>query len=163
MFHLTKPFTVCFFGHRYITDFVLIEKQLETIIINLLESKEYVEFLVGRNGDFDQLVSSTICRCRKKYGNENSAHVLVLPYVTAEYRNNEKAFLNYYDEVEISYNAAKAHFRAAMQIRNREMIDRCDLAIFFVERKQGGAYQAYKYALQQNKATINLAEFYSEK
>ena len=159
MISIVKPFTVCFFGHRYITDFALIEKYVETVINELLESKEYVEFLIGRNGDFDRLVTSAVCRCQKACGNENSSLILVLPYMTAEYRKNEKAFLEYYDEVEISYNASKAHFRAAMYIRNREMIDRCDLAVFFVEREQGGAYQAYKYALEQNKPTINLAEF----
>lgn len=158
MFQLVKPYTVCFFGHRYITDFAYMEKQLKAIISNLLECKEHVEFLVGRNGDFDRLVSSTVCRCQKLYGNENSTHVLVLPYMTAECRNNEKDFQKYYDEIEISSNASKAHFKAAMQIRNQEMIDRCDLAVFFVERAWGGAFQAYKYALRQNKSIINLAE-----
>lgn len=153
-----KSYTVCFFGHRYITDFMFVEKHLEAIIKKLLEDKEYVEFLVGRNGDFDQLVSSTVYRCQRVYRNENSTHVLVLPYVTAHYRDNEKEFLKYYDEVEISTNASVAHFRAAIQVRNREMIDRSDLAVFFVEKEQGGAYQAYKYALQQNKKTINIAK-----
>ena len=158
MICIIKPFTVCFFGHRYLNDFARAEEQLKAIISNLLETKEYVEFLVGRNGDFDRLASSTIQNCRKACGNENSALILVLPYMTAEQRSNEKAFTDYYTEVEISYNASKAHFKAAMRIRNREMIDRCDLAVFFVEREQGGAYRAYQYALQKNKPIINLAE-----
>ena len=52
--------TVSFFGHRQIDDVFKIEKQLEALIRELLLTKEYVEFLVGRDGEFDQLVSSTI-------------------------------------------------------------------------------------------------------
>lgn len=53
-------FTVSFFGHRQIDNFFEIELLLEKLIRELMLSKEYVEFLVGRDGDFDQLVSSTV-------------------------------------------------------------------------------------------------------
>lgn len=51
-------FTVAFIGHREIDDLYRIENQLEEIIKDLLRSHEYVELLVGRDGDFDQAVSS---------------------------------------------------------------------------------------------------------
>ena len=57
-----NTYTVSFFGHRYIDNPFSIENALDELIGSLLRSKEYVEFLVGRNGDFDQLVSSAICR-----------------------------------------------------------------------------------------------------
>ena len=47
-------------------------------------SNEYIEFLVGRDGEFDQLVSSTIRRCKRTIRDDNSSLVLVLPYMTAE-------------------------------------------------------------------------------
>ena len=47
-------FAVSFFGHRQVDDPFLIERQLESIICELLLTKEYVEFLVGRDGEFDQ-------------------------------------------------------------------------------------------------------------
>ncbi len=40
----------------------------------------HVEFLVGRNGEFDQLVSSTVRRVKRNFRDDNSALVLVLPY-----------------------------------------------------------------------------------
>ena len=40
-------FAVSFFGHRQVDDPFLIERQLESIIRELLLTKEYVEFLVG--------------------------------------------------------------------------------------------------------------------
>ena len=79
-------YTVSFFGHRVIEDPLRIEQRLEMLIRKLLKEKEYVEFLVGRDGEFDQIVSSTIRRCKREYRNDNSAFVWVLPYLTADLR-----------------------------------------------------------------------------
>ena len=65
-------FTVSFFGHRQIDNFVEIELLLEKLIRGLMLSKEYIEFLVGRDGDFDQLVSSTVLRCKRTVRDDNS-------------------------------------------------------------------------------------------
>lgn len=81
-------FTVSFFGHRKIDNVFVIEQHLEMIIRELLLTKEFVEFLVGRNGEFDQLVASTVRRCKRTIRDDNSSLILVLPYATAEYRNN---------------------------------------------------------------------------
>ena len=85
-------YTVCFFGHREIDNPLEVEEQLYDIVLHLLESKEYVEFLVGRNGEFDQLVSSTVRRVKRNFRDDNSALMLVLPYLTAEYENNHQSF-----------------------------------------------------------------------
>ena len=150
--------TVSLFGHRQIDDVFKIEKQLEALIRELLLTKEYVEFLVGRDGEFDQLVSSTIRRCKRNTRDDNSALVLVLPYATAEYRNNEQSFHEYYDEIEICAASAEKHFKSAHQIRNRSMVDRSDLVIFCVEHNSGGAYQTMQYARKVDANIINLPD-----
>jgi len=151
-------YTVAFFGHRYIDNPLKVEALLEEQIRKLINEKEYIDFLVGRNGEFDQCVSSTVLRVRKNVGDDNSALVLVLPYPTAEYLNNEKYFHDYYTDVEISYAASVAHPKSAIQIRNREMVDRADLIICYVEENEGGAYSTIKYAKKQGKSIINLTE-----
>ena len=117
-----------------------------------------MDFLVGRNGDFDQYASSAVLRIRKQYRDDNSSLVLVLPYATAEYLNNQESYENYYSEVEISDEASKAHPKAAIQIRNREMVDRANLILCCIEREEGGAWQTVQYAKQQGKTVTNLAE-----
>ena len=87
-----KPFTVSFFGHRQIDNFRLIEDKLDELIHRLLSEKEYVEFLVSRDGDFDQLVSSAVKRAKRNFRDDNSSLVWVLPYSTAELRMNLKNF-----------------------------------------------------------------------
>ena len=158
MGYVLDIYTVAFFGHRYIDNPLKVEALLEEQIRKLINEKEYVDFLVGRNGEFDQCASSTVLRVRKNVRDDNSALVLMLPYPTAEYLNNEEYFHDYYTDVEISYKASKAHPKSAIQIRNREMVDRADLIICYVKENEGGAYSTIKYAKRQGKSIINLAE-----
>lgn len=154
-----EAYTVAFFGHRLINgNLHQAEEKLEEQIYTLLCEHEYVEFLVGRNGDFDVYAASAVLRCRKKYRSDNSSLVLILPYETAEYRNNRDSFFRYYNEVEISSAASAAHPKSAIQLRNREMVDRADLILCGIERKSGGAWQTLKYAQAQGKKIINLFE-----
>jgi hypothetical protein len=150
--------TVAFFGHRYIDDFFRTESKLQDWITVLLCGNGYVEFLVGRNGDFDQMVSSTVLRCKRDLRDDNSALVLVLPYSTSEFKANEDSFYNYYDEIEICEDAAESHFKNAIQVRNRSMVDRADMIICYVKKNEGGAYQTIQYAKRIGKTIINLAE-----
>ena len=94
---------------------------------------------------------------RKRYRDDNSSLILVLPYARAEYLNNEDSYHDYYSDVEISYAASKAHPKAAIKIWNREMVDRVDLILCAIEPQSGGAWQTVQYALQQEKEVIKLA------
>ena len=149
-----NTFTVSFFGHRQIDRPFEAEERLERIIRELIRSKEYVEFLVGRNGEFDQMAASTVRRVKKAVDDANSALVLVLPYMTAEYSNNKASFEDYYDEIEVFDSG---HFRSAFGQRNRSMVDRSDLVICCIERNEGGAYETVKYARKNNKRVLNVA------
>ena len=153
-------FTVSFFGHRRVDEPIAIERKLENIIKELLLTKVYVEFLLGRDGEFDQLVASTIRRCKRTIRDDNSALVLVLPYVTAEYRNNVDSFHEYYDAVEICSASSEKHFKAAHQMRNRSMADRSDLVVFYVQHPSGGAYQIMRYAAKTRINRIHLTKDY---
>ena len=156
-------YTVSFFGHRVIEDPLRIEHQLERLIRKLLKEKAYVEFLVGRDGEFDQIVSSTIRRCKRDYRNDNSAFVWVLPYLTADFRDNEDAYRDYYDEIEICGSSADSYFKGAHQSRNRRMVDRSNLVVFCIQRAGGGAWQTMKYAIKENKPYMNINDDSMEK
>lgn len=155
---MLRLYTVSFFGHRIIEDFNRAEKKAEAIIRELILQKEYVEFLVGRGGDFDQIVYAAVKRLQRRIKADNSSLVWILPYPTAELRNNEESFQAYYDEIEICDVAQNSHPKRAYQIRNRQMVDRSDLVVFYVEHNSGGAYQTMRYAQEKGKRIINLAE-----
>ncbi|MCR4719412.1 MAG: hypothetical protein K5768_07265 [Firmicutes bacterium] len=151
-------YTVSFFGHRYIENIFEIEQKIEEIVKRLIYENEYVDFLIGRDGEFDQLVSSTVKRMKKEMGYSNSSLIWVMPYIKAEYENNRENFEEYYDEIEICYESSISHPKSAIQIRNRRMIDRSDLVIFYVRRNYGGAYKAMEYAAKIGKRMINLGK-----
>ena len=139
-----------------------IENRLEQLVQTLLREQEYIEFLVGRDGEFDQIVSSTIRRCKRTIRDEASAHVWVLPYPTADFRDNEDAYREYYDEIEICGTSAGGHFKGAYQTRNREMVDRSNLAVFCIQHESGGAWQTMKYAKKQGISCINLNDLWED-
>ena len=117
----------------------------------------HILFLVGRDGEFDQIVSSVIKRAKRSIRDYNSSLIWVLPYPTAEFQNNEKDYDNYYDEIEICESSSMAHPKGAIQIRNKEMIDRSDLVVCYIDHESGGAYQSIKYAIKQGKTVINIS------
>lgn len=79
---MINAFTVSLFGHRELSDAFEAESRLEKLVRELIRTKEYVEFLVGHNGDFDTLASSVIRRemSANDYGNASLnvfAHIAV--------------------------------------------------------------------------------------
>ena len=150
-------YTVSFFGHRCVDNFPLAESGAMELIKNLIYSKEYVEFLVGRDGDFDQIISSAVRYAKREYFSANSSLVWVMPYSKLDYCLNQKEYGEYYDEIEVCERSASAYYKAAYQIRNREMVDRSHLCVFYVNKESGGAYQTMKYAEKKSKPIINLA------
>lgn len=151
-------YKVCFFGHRQIDDFSLVEQRIEALINRLLNEHEYVEFLVGRDGEFDHLVTSAIRRCRKHLDTANCSVTWVMPYPKADYVKNSKSYDNYYDSVDVCEQSAKAHPKSAIQIRNKAMVDRSNLCVFCVTHRSGGAYHTLRYAERTGANIINLLD-----
>ena len=151
-------YTVSFFGHREIESPSEIEKRLDSLLHDIITQKEYVEFIIGREGEFDLLAASVIRRAVKSYGCGNTSLILVLPYMKAEYYNNKRGYLEYYDEIEVCSESSEVHYKSAIQVRNRSMVDRSDLVICCIQRNSGGAYKTVQYAKNQNCRIVNLAE-----
>ena len=145
-------FTVSLFGHREIDDLRLLNNQLAPIIKELIQTKLYVSFLVGRNGEFDEYAASVIKHVQKEVGKESSDITLVLPYTVANLEYYEK----YYDSIIIPESVYGAYPKSAITLKNRWMIEHSNLIIVYVEREKGGAYIAMKYAEKLNKNIINL-------
>lgn len=149
---LMNIFTVSLFGHREIENLRQLEDKLIPIIKELIQTKSYVVFLIGRNGEFDEYAASLIKQAQKDFGKENNDIVLVLAYIVSNIEYYEK----YYDSVVIPESIYGVHHKNAITLKNQWMIDCSDLVIVNVERNKGGAYTAMKYAEKNNKKIINL-------
>lgn len=142
-------FTVSFFGHRQLPDPISLAGEMEAQICQLLLTKPYTEFLVGRTGEFDLLAAAVVRRCQRLYRRDNSALVLVLPYAPADVSGLEGD----YDEIEVF---PPVHYKAAYQLRNQAMVTRSDLCLFYVDHPQGGAYQTLQWAAAAGACVQNL-------
>ena len=81
-------YTVSFFGHREIENVLEVERKLEVKILELIKTKQNVEFLVGREGEFDILAASVVKRVKKQMDYGNCSLIWVLPYMKVEFRDN---------------------------------------------------------------------------
>ncbi len=143
-------FRVSFIGHREIENYQAHEHKLIDIITHLLHTKEFVEFMIGRNGEFDIFTASCIKRIQKKIGYGNSAITLVLPYTVADIEFYSK----YYDNIIIPEEMHSTHFKFAITKRNQWMIEHSNLLIAYVHREIGGAATCLKMAQKINLKTI---------
>ncbi len=150
------PYTVCLFGHRLIENVIDVETALRNAIEKILSDHEYVEFLIGREGEFDILAVSVIravARCRD---DGNCTLTLVMPYIRADFEKNQSEYEAYYDSVELCEQSDAAPPKAAIRIRNRTMVNRSDLCVFYVTHPSGGAYQTMKYAESINRNILRI-------
>lgn len=146
-------YRISFIGHREIYGHYNLEERIEQIAREHISKKEYVEFYVGRNGDFDIHVASAIKRTQNALGKHNCCLVLLLPYPTKDDEYYEK----FYDEVWYPIDG-KTHPKAAITKRNQWMIENSDLLVAYVEPdRKGGALTTLKYAEKQGIEIINLA------
>ena len=138
-------FRVSFIGHREVEDFFFVEEQINKAVRELILTKGYVEFYVGRNGEFDILVASVIKRAQKDMGDSNSSLILVIPYPIADM----EAYENYYDDVVYPPELHKVHYKAAITKRNRWLVEHTDLLVAYVTKDKGGAATCLNMAIEQ--------------
>ena len=149
-----KTYKICLFGHRDFCGYRILDVELFKLIKEIMETNNYIEIYIGRNGEFDIYAASVIKRVESCVCTHNIEFVCVLPY----YSKDVEFYSEYYDSVIIPESVWGSHPKSAITKRNRWMVDICDLVICYVENTTGGAYRAMQYALKSNKQGVNLAD-----
>ena len=151
-------FTVAFFGHKRIEEPEMLEKCLDENILRLLSKKDHVQFLVGRDGDFDQLATESVYRIRMKYHVSNCDMIMIIPDLTPKYINKIDSPEHFYDAVELAIAASLVRQKYMIQTRNQEMIERADLILCYLTHESPVAWKTVQHAILQGKMVINIAE-----
>ncbi len=146
-----KIYSVTFARHREIYNYREVEEKLYNIITELLQTKEFIDFYVGNDGEFDITATSIIRTLRKDIRDDNSTLNLVLPYPKANMDMFEEAF----DSVFIPEEISRCPPRAAIPARNKWLAKYCDLMICYVVHP-GGAEKTMKCAEKFGKQIIKL-------
>ena len=148
---LGEIYRVSMIGHRIVEDYG-IEEKLYELFWELLRTKEYVEFYLGRNGDFDILAASVIKRLHKNYRDDNSVMILVLPYPVKDYDYYD----DYYDEIIIPDELHGVHPKAAITERNRWIVANSDMLIAYIRNKSGGTATCVRMAERLRRTVIKI-------
>lgn len=150
--------TFCTFaGHREVYQ-AKIDEAIGQAIDNLLQTDSEFVFYTGGMGDFDNKCASAVRAFKRKYPGKKIRLALVLPYMSNRLNTDKEYYQYYYDEIIIPAELAGVHYKAAITMRNRWLVDRVDCVIAYVYRDYGGALETVKYAQKQGKPVINLAE-----
>ncbi len=147
-----ETYKITFIGHREFYHHRTLEEKLPKLLRQYLSSHEYVEFYIGRSGEFDIAVASIVKQLQKDLGTHNNRLILVLPYPVKNIDEHEK----YYDKVLLPLPST-THYKRAITARNEWLVDNCDLLIAYTERETGGAYATCKYARKTGKPVVQLA------
>lgn len=150
--NILKTYTVCFLGHRSVKNPLEIERKLYVLIRDLMKEKEYVEFILGRSGEFDNLAASVVRFAQNSIRCDNSELVWM------QYQMCKNEVESDYDRIEICEKALKCCPEQAIIERNKYMIDRSDMVISYLPRFGGDAYQSVLYAWRRGKQIHNVAE-----
>lgn len=149
--------TCTFSGHREVYQSG-IEARLDAEIEKLLQMDNEFRFLAGGMGQFDGMGAGAIRAAKRRHPEKRITMTLVLPYMS-NWLNEDKEYCQfYYDQIIIPEELDTAHYKAAIQLRNRWMVDRTDIVIAYIYRDFGGALATVRYAQRQGKPVINLAE-----
>lgn len=149
--------TCCFIGHRTIEHTDELHGKIEKAVKRLIESGAEI-FLFGSKSQFNDLALKIVTSLKEKYP------FIKRVYVRAEYecisREYEKYLLETYEETYFSPNAHHAGKLVYIK-RNREMIDKSDICVFYYDkenRKAGGTKIAFEYAVKRQKTIVNILE-----
>lgn len=162
---------VTFIGHRDIRFGDDLPLRLKELVLTLIDDRGADTFLFGSRSDFDELCLEVVTELQRQ------RRGIKRVYVRAEYphagKGYEEGLLCSYDATYIPDNVAGAG-RAAYVERNRHMIDRADICVFYYdegyepppkpaargravgEQPKSGTKTAYEYALKRGKEMINL-------
>ena len=147
-----------FFGHREIT----VTKELcATLTAEIKKTVDFGcrTFYFGGYGAFDSLCYKTVTDIKTDNPFLNLKRIYCVP-LEKQLRKRVRYFdPDGYEEV-IFLEPSFGGWYKSIYYRNLAMIDKSDYVIFYAEeRKESGAYKAFKYAKRKKKRVVNLFNY----
>lgn len=147
----------CAFGHR--EAYGLDQGQLQVLLERLILTERVSVFMTGAMGEFDKAFIDAVCLLKKKH--RGISLIWVKPSFSTSLNTDAAVYQGVFDEIIVPEESDTAHFKAAIKVRNRWMVDHSDAVVAYVYRGFGGAHDALRYAVKRQKSIFNLAEISS--
>jgi len=144
-----KEKTCTFIGHRRINKTEELVSKVTSIFEQLIYEKGYDTFLIGSRSEFNDMCTEILSGLKKKYPHIRRIYIRAeYPVITEEYRDYLLGFCDdtYYP------SALTGAGKAVYVERNRKMLDKCSVCIFYFHpgctssRSKSGTALALEYA-----------------
>lgn len=151
--------SICTFaGHSFVYS-ATVEKRLKFEIEAFIANADDATFYVGGRGEFDSMAAAAVRVAKTVHRDKNVQLYLIEPYLHTGLNRDKDYNEILYDGIIIPQELVGVPPKAAIQKRNRWMVDQAELLIAFVYRDYGGAYETLKYANRKGAVRIiNIAE-----
>lgn len=149
--------TCTFAGHREVYQAGM-DAKIEQAISALLQTDHDFVFYTGGMGEFDNKCAAAVRGAKRRYSHLNIRLALVIPYMSNRLNTDKAYYERSYDEIILPEELSGVHYKAAIQKRNRWMVDNADCVIAYICHEHGGAWETVKYARKRGKLVYNLAE-----
>ena len=151
----TEKLKCAFTGHRNLNSFDFDYERLRQTVYMLLD-RGFSVFYCGMALGFDMLAAECLLEFRSQYKFKLAA---VIPCVgqadrfSRYERERYKKILAACDDFII---LSDEYYSGCMQVRDRYMVDNCDVVVAFLRKKSGGTYYTVGYAKKHGKEIIEL-------
>ena len=147
---MSRDRTCTFFGHQIVDGDIL--DALYDAVRKVIEEYGVTTFWCGDKGEFDRLAASTVFKFKREHPD------IEIVYVRAYLPTDGEKLSEFYDTSIYPEGLETVPRRFAISRRNLWMAKNCDIAITYINRDYGGAYQAYRTAKNKRKIVMNLGE-----
>ena len=146
---------VCAFtGHRVMKDLDI--NLLDRVIENLIKGG-CKRFLCGMARGFDLTAAESVLQLKKTYPDIELIACVPCEGQSDDYTSSDKArYLRILENCKEVIVLSDEYYKGCMMVRNRFMVDNCDVVISYLRRKFGGTYYTIKYAESSEKKVISL-------
>jgi len=168
--------TCCFIGHRKVEDVERIRIVVQRVVERLIIERNIETFLFGSRSEFNSICYEVVSILKAKYAQIKRIYVRgEYQYIDDKYK--EKYFLKGYEDSYLP-NVCGVASRASYVERNREMIDKSNICVFYFDKNYeperqvlshrgvlpkhssnvSGTRLAHDYAIKKHKEIVNVFE-----
>ena len=153
--------TVCFTGHRQISDteYAPLMDALNAEIERQIQNGA-TTFRTGGALGFDTLAALSVLSLRRTYPHIRLELILPCPTQTKDWaKENAQLYGQIMEQADNARYVSPFYYKGVLQMRNRALVEGSDVCIAFLKHSHGGgtAYTA-SYALKNGLELVNLAE-----
>ncbi len=153
-----REHTVCFTGHRVLSKADAAALAQLDVLLELLYSRGYRDFLCGGALGFDLFAAEAVVRLRDLHPDVRLIFCLPCVDQSAKWKRADcslyERLLYLSDETRV---LSPRYYEGCMQARNAYMVDRSYICVAYMTRLHGGTLSTVRYAMAQDVPIINIA------